>query len=101
MFFPILLGEVRQGLLFRFSFKEHKRSGEQQIAAGVHDLPIDLSKIFHGKAGCSCANLVPTYYRLFALFRKVPHLTDLSLTADVRRMSANDALSRHLFYLAE
>ena len=101
MFAPKLLREVRQGLLFSFSFKEYQRPSEQQVPTRVHHLAIDLSEVLLGKAVLSCAKVDSAYCRFFTHFREMPHVDDLSLTTDVRRMCANDALARHLSDLSE
>ena len=40
-------------------------------------------------------------YRLFALLREVPDMSDLGLTADIRRMRADNSLARHLYHLSK
>src|SRR5205814_600197 len=84
-----------------FTLKEHDCPGEEEVAPCVHNLPIDLPKIFLCKEVLSRSHVNLAYDRLLALFGEVSHMNDFRLTTDVGRMRTNNSLTRHFPYLAE
>ena len=89
-------------LLLGVALEEHECPREEHISACIHDLAIDLPKVFSGKPfgprahvdTGDCAFLLPE-------LGEMSHVGDLGLAANVWGVRADDALTWHLCYLTE
>ena len=76
-------------------------TGEEHIAARIHDLAVNLAEIFICEFLFPCTQINSAHQCFFSLFRKMSDVRNLGLTADIGGMGTDDALARHPLDLTE